>query len=97
MEPLSPPETKSPLSFMESVLMMVLCPERFCMKLPLGKAHFLMLSAAPETNENSRLWTDGWSRSSRVRFAPRYSYRFRASCQEKARTIKRLGSGFQPS
>ena len=39
-----PPETSTPSSLTASVLMMALWPEQFCMKLPSGNFHCLMLS-----------------------------------------------------
>ncbi len=53
MDPLSPPEKKTFWSFTARVLMMALCPSKFCMKAPSGHFHCLMLPVLPVAKVNS--------------------------------------------
>jgi hypothetical protein len=53
IDPLSPPEKKTFLSFTDNVLIMALCPSKFCMKAPSGHFHCLMLPVLPVANVNS--------------------------------------------
>ena len=46
-----PPETRTPSSLTASVLMMALCPDRFCRKSPFGNFHCLMLSGDADAIE----------------------------------------------
>ena len=45
-----PPDTKTLSELSARLLMMALCPDKFCKKLPSGNFHCLMLSGEPEAN-----------------------------------------------
>lgn len=48
----SPPDTSTLSELMATVLTIAWCPEKFCMKLPSGNFHTLILSGAPEAKQN---------------------------------------------
>mmetsp|Transcript_22014 Transcript_22014/g.74034 ORF Transcript_22014/g.74034 Transcript_22014/m.74034 type:complete len:388 (+) Transcript_22014:235-1398(+) len=64
MEPLSPPDTRTPSSLTASAFTMVLCPLRLCRNSPSGNFHRLRLSAEADTKVYSR----GWSARARTPF-----------------------------
>lgn len=64
IEPLSPPENIVPSLLTDSVLMIALCPSKFCMNAPSGHFHCLMLPVLPVAKVNS----DGCDAKARMPF-----------------------------